>query len=199
MDEIVQRAMQRWPNVPNVFGWLRLDARGNWLVKSRQAQAGVPVFERIGNAAVTEFIGRNYAGDDAGRWYFQNGPQRVFVRLDYTPFVFRVEGDAIVAHTGAAAGSLRAAWLDDAGALLLEADCGPGVLLDRDLAAVAEGFVDRGGHPLEDALFDAAAAGDAVLALAGVRVPLGKIAAGAVARRFGFDPDPRPAPGEPDC
>ena len=29
MDEIVIRAMQKWPNVPNVFGWLKLDRRGD--------------------------------------------------------------------------------------------------------------------------------------------------------------------------
>ncbi|MCZ7563234.1 MAG: DUF2946 family protein [Burkholderiales bacterium] len=26
--------MQKWPNVPNVFGWLRLDPRGNWWIRS---------------------------------------------------------------------------------------------------------------------------------------------------------------------
>ena len=31
-----------------------------------------------------EFIGRNYAADAQGQWFFQNGPQRVYVCLLYT-------------------------------------------------------------------------------------------------------------------
>ena len=95
MDDIVARAMHKWPDVPNVFGWLRLDRRGNWLVKSRSA-----AFERIGNRAVIDFIGRNYAADLQGRWFFQNGPQRVYVSLDYTPWVFRLSDntDSLLAH-----------------------------------------------------------------------------------------------------
>jgi len=34
---------------------------------------------------------------------------------------------------------------------------------------------------------------------AGNRVPIGRIQAGEVAQKFGFDPAPRPAEGEPDC
>src|SRR5262245_10851898 len=79
MDDAVVRAMAKWPNVPNVYGWLNLDRRGNWMIKG----------DRIANEGVTAFIGRNYAPDEQGRWYFQNGPQRVFVTLDYTPFVIR--------------------------------------------------------------------------------------------------------------
>jgi hypothetical protein len=79
MDESVRAALARWPNVPSVYGWLSLDRRGNWLIKG----------ERIGNPAVPEFIARNYECDERGRWFFQNGPQRVFVTLAYLPFVLR--------------------------------------------------------------------------------------------------------------
>ena len=64
MDPIVIQAMAKWPAVPNVYGWLTLDRRGNWLIKG----------DRIANAGVTGFIGRNYAADERGRWFFQNGP-----------------------------------------------------------------------------------------------------------------------------
>ena len=67
MDEIVARSLAKWPNVPAVYGWLELDRRGNWLIKG----------ERIGNVALREFIARNYDADERGRWFFQNGPQRV--------------------------------------------------------------------------------------------------------------------------
>jgi len=69
MDEIVSRSMLKWPDVPAVYGWLSLDRRGNWAIKTAGGR-----FERIANAAVREFIGRNYAADAEGRWYFQNGP-----------------------------------------------------------------------------------------------------------------------------
>ena len=87
MDPIVIQAMAKWPNVPNVFGWLSLARRGTWLIKG----------DRIANAGVTAFIGRNYAADERGRWFFQNGPQRVFVTLEYTPFVVNTASDASTA------------------------------------------------------------------------------------------------------
>src|SRR5919108_255593 len=97
MDSVVARAMAKWPNVPAVYGWLALDRRGNWLIRS----PGTPArFDRIANAALREFIARNYAADDAGRWYFQNGPQRVYVNLAYTPLVVHYEGEALVDHCG---------------------------------------------------------------------------------------------------
>ena len=69
VDAVVLRAMAKWPNVPAVFGWLSLDRRGRWLLRG----------EPIGNAAARQFISRNYQSDPHGRWFFQNGPQRVFV------------------------------------------------------------------------------------------------------------------------
>jgi hypothetical protein len=204
MDEIVIRAMQKWPNVPNVFGWLKLDRRGNWLVKSRASREGAPVFERITNAAVVDFIGRNYEHDASGRWFFQNGPQRVFVTLEYTPLVFRLRGDgeSIEAHTGREPGEVRSAWVDDAGMLVLETDLGPGVVLDRDLAALLDRIITDSGPVSEETLHALTGGADVpplALDLKARRVPLGSIAAGAVPARFAFDPDPRPGPGEPEC
>src|SRR5258706_6290063 len=133
MDDPVLRAMQQWPNVPAVYGWLTLDRRGNWLIKSRTGR-----FERVANAAMIEFIGRNYAHDNDGRWYFQNGPQQVFVSLDYTPWIYRLNDTAtgLLNHAGAAPKEHRGLFLDDTGALLLQTEQGVGVLLDRDLPAI---------------------------------------------------------------
>jgi hypothetical protein len=148
MDDIVLRGLAKWPDVPAVYGWLTLDRRGNWLIKG----------DSISNAAVTGFIGRNYERDGEGRWFFQNGPQRVFVTLDYTPLVYRaVNGDgaalAIESHTGARATSLAGAWIDEDGALLLQTEQGIGVVHDRDLDKLVPGFIDANGNPLpEDAL-----------------------------------------------
>jgi hypothetical protein len=127
MDEIVVRSLAKWPNVPAVYGWLDLDRRGNWLIKG----------QRIGNAALREFIARNYAADERGCWYFQNGPQRVFVRLAYTPFVMHYEGERLFDHCGRPAEALET-FLDDEGSVLILAKHGIGLLDDRDLERYAE-------------------------------------------------------------
>ena len=152
MDESVVRSMAKWPDVPDVYGWLSLDRRGNWLIKG----------ERIGNAALREFIARNYEPDAQGRWFFQNGPQRVFVALAYTPLVLHFEGEAVFDHCGRPFAPAQA-FLDEEGSVLMEGKPGIGLLDDRDLA----GYADRAqGLP--------------------------GIAAGAVPRRFGFVSHPTP-------
>jgi hypothetical protein len=127
MDSVVARAMAKWPNVPAVYGWLSLDRRGNWRIKG----------ERISNPALREFIARNYEADSAGRWYFQNGPQRVYVTLAYTPLVLRYEGDALVDHCGRPFAA-RTAYLDDEGSVLLADERRIALLDDRDLARFAD-------------------------------------------------------------
>jgi hypothetical protein len=44
----------------------------------------------ITHRALNEFISRNYACDRLGRYFFQNGPQRVFITLDATPWIARI-------------------------------------------------------------------------------------------------------------
>ena len=127
MDEIVVRSLAKWPNVPAVYGWLDLDRRGNWLIKG----------QRIGNAALREFIARNYAADERGCWYFQNGPQRVFVRLAYTPFVMHYAGERLFDHCGRPVEALET-FLDDEGSVLIRGEYGIGLLDDRDLERYAE-------------------------------------------------------------
>ena len=127
MDEIVVRSLAKWPNVPAVYGWLDLDRRGNWLIKG----------ERIGNLALREFIARNYAADDEGRWFFQNGPQRVYVRLAYTPFVVHYEGDALVDHRGKRF-TPSGEFQDDEGSVLIAGEGSIALLDDRDLERYAD-------------------------------------------------------------
>jgi len=141
VDEQVLKAMARWPNVPAVFGWLRLDRRGRWRLVDR----GQPGFDErlhgdgspITNTQIVDFIGRNYACDDAGRWYWQNGPQRVFVDLELAPWVLRVlgSGDAarLVTHTGEPVGRVGAVCQGAAGDLFVETELGTGAVYDLDL------------------------------------------------------------------
>jgi hypothetical protein len=128
MDEAVARSLAKWPNVPAVYGWLSLDRRGNWLIKG----------ERIGNTALREFIARNYEADRSGRWFFQNGPQRAYVSLAYTPLVVHFDGDnALIDHCGrpfVAAETL----LDDEGSVLMSGRGTVALVDDRDLARFAE-------------------------------------------------------------
>jgi len=133
MDAAVLRSLARWPDVPAVYGWLALDRRGNWLLRE-SADGG---FGRIGNAALREFIARNYAVDARGCWYFQNGPQRVYARLAYTPFVMHFDGDALFDHCGGAV-QATVVFVDDEGSVLVQGQRGIGLLDDRDLARYAD-------------------------------------------------------------
>lgn len=90
MDEQVLRSLIKWPNVPHCFGWLALDRRGQWRMRDEFAQANQLSGSVIQHAALNEFISRNYACDSLGRYFFQNGPQRVFVTLDATPWIARI-------------------------------------------------------------------------------------------------------------
>jgi DUF2946 family protein len=133
VDEIVLRAQAKWPGVPDVYGWLSLDRRGRWLLRNPARE----IYEPIGNAALRQFIARNYSCDERGRWFFQNGPQRVFVRLAYTPLVVRAHGGTLLDQCGRIL-ETGDAMLDEEGSVLLPADGSIALLDDRDLAAYAE-------------------------------------------------------------
>jgi hypothetical protein len=148
MDDIVRQAIAKWPNVPHCYGWLGLDARGNWYMRDDQAQAAGPF---AGGAAagkgsllkhdkLIDFIARNYEGDAAGQWFFQNGPQRVYVELEATPLVWRI-GNApdfsVTAHTGRPA-RVQRCILDEHGRLYLETDIGFGLVHTQDMVQASE-------------------------------------------------------------
>jgi len=201
MDELVLRALRKWPDVPAVYGWLGLDRRGSWLLRG----------ERIVHPTLIGFIGRNYACDAVGRWYFQNGPQRVFVALAYVPYVYRTVplqsgGLGLCAHTGVPVNGATAAWLDDIGGLLLETELGVGVVHDFDLPELLASVCGPSGEALEDDAIERllthpphAGAPAPRLQLAGHALVISRIGSAEVATRFGFVPEPRPAAAEPQC
>ena len=112
MDQSVKDAIARWPDVPAVFGWLSLDGRGRWRLHPQGQAAQGGEGESITNSQILDFINRNYEHDDAGRWFFQNGPQRVFLRLDAAPFVLRLSDDSsrLVTHTNVPVESVSGWW-----------------------------------------------------------------------------------------
>lgn len=158
MDEHVLAAMARWPDVPAVHGWLSLSARGQWRLHPRGQGWGVPdeePGEAITSPQILAFIGRNYLGDGTGRWYFQNGPQRVYVRLDGAPWILSLQADAqgrpqLQTHTGIPYGPVTHWWLDPEGGLYAQSDAGAGLVADRDLGQVLDTLRTADGQPLDD-------------------------------------------------
>jgi len=158
VDAAVLRAMARWPQVPAVYGWLALDRRGNWLL--REAGEG---FGRISNRSLRDFIARNYASDARGCWYFQNGPQRVYVALAYVPFVIHYQGAKLVDQCGAEV-TAQETFVDEEGSVLMRIPRGVGLLDDRDLDAFASRHANWASLP--------------------------RVRSNAVAAKFGFIPAP---------
>ncbi len=156
MDDIVKAALAKWPNVPACYGWLGLDARGDWYMRDDGTQAAGPFAVPAGTTGVAskgsrllhgkliDFIGRNYLADDRGRWFFQNGPQRVYVELEAVPYIWRLQPDgSILAHTGTGAGAVQRALLDELGRLYLVTDLGLGLVHTSDMGQAADA-VERG-------------------------------------------------------
>ena len=121
-------------------------ARGNWYLRDAAAQAlggfasGVPGAKGalLQHEALMAFIQRNYLADEAGQWFFQNGPQRVFVELEAAPWVWRVAADgAVSAHDGRPA-EVREVFTDELGRVFMRTDRGFGLVHTQDVALVAD-------------------------------------------------------------
>ena len=178
MDEIVKAALLKWPHVPHCYGWLALDARGDWYMRDDRIQAAGPFPQvkgsRIEHQKLRDFIERNYGHDDRGAWFFQNGPQRVYVELEAAPYVWRIDdapGWPLRSHTGLRA-ALRSCWLDDKDRLFLDSDIGFGIVHTMDMGLAAQAVESGAWFP------------------ASMPWP-------AMTQRFGFLPRPMPAPPRP--
>ena len=164
MDDVVKAALKKWPNVPDCYGWLALDARGDWFMRDDRTQAAGPFPQvkgsRINHDKLKEFIHRNYEHDAQGAWFFQNGPQRVYLELEAAPFVWGVlkrgEGDQtrfeIESHTGKTVDAIQSAWLDEHGRLFLDTSLGFGVVRSMDMDAAADAVIAGVWQP-EEMLF----------------------------------------------
>ena len=193
MDDWVLRALQRWPNVPALFGWLGLDRRGRWLI-----QGGTITHPRI-----VETINRNYAADEHGRWYFQNGPQRGYMQLESTPLILFVAEDqtSLVTHTGQPVEQIMNAYLDEEGALVLLTEHGPGELIGSDLSWALERMSAQ-QRPIDDDTLATAlelpsgSATDITLLIASSAVPLQRLNFADAPSELGFERLPTPREGE---
>ncbi|RXZ36577.1 DUF2946 family protein [Oxalobacteraceae bacterium CAVE-383] len=215
MDDIVAQALKKWPNVPHCHGWLALDARGNWRMRDQHTQDNNLPGDKIMHAALIAFIQRNVDCDAQGCWYFQNGPQRVYIDLALTPYIARTDpASGFALHTGAALAHIDQAWLSDAGCLLLGFTDGNGrktaaALDDRDLAQCLPALridgapLDNMGEMGEIRLMEWMAATDAdtdtdtdrptlTLQYQGQDIPVSHIAQPDIPQRFNFVSQPRP-------
>jgi Protein of unknown function (DUF2946) len=146
MDDIVRQAMAKWPHVPDCFGWLGLDSRGQWYMRDdRVQQLGTFQSGQKGAKGVVlrhekliDFIHRNYDADERGRWFFQNGPQRVYIELEVSPYIWRLNRHfEPSAHTGQVA-EVLGCLMDEVGRVYLNTTGGFGLVHTLDVGYVAE-------------------------------------------------------------
>ena len=115
---------------------------------------------RIQHEKLREFIERNYAADERGCWFFQNGPQRVYVELEAAPWVWRLGEQAdgsfgVRSHIGIDT-EVASAWLDEAGRLFLASAIGLGIVHTLDMETASHA-VERGVWTPLDTRFESLA------------------------------------------
>ena len=157
MDDIVKQAMAKWPNVPHCYSWLGLDARGNWYMRDDRIQAlgsfasGLPGAKgsMLKHEKLIDFIERNYSVDAQGCWYFQNGPQRVYVELEATPFIWRVDDKGAIISSARQTASLVQVYMDERGWPYLHTSLGLGLVHTQDVASLAQ-VLEEQHWPIEE-------------------------------------------------
>lgn len=174
--------LPHWPAVPACYGWLSLDARGNWRLKE----------ERIDHPGLVAFLNANYTHDTDGKWLVNNGPQRVYVRLERAPLVLRLLPDGgLSSHTGRVVAPRAPVCIDEEGCVILATDAGPGVVDDRDLASFIAELCDAQGEPASEEVLLATLTGAAAEGLFWRGHRLVACPRRALPARFGFQLDPQ--------
>jgi hypothetical protein len=195
MDDSVKQAMAKWPNVPHCYGWLALDARGGWRMRDDAAQQAGRAGDRIANEALLGFINRNYTCDDGGRWYFQNGPQRVYVDLEATPYIARTDpAQGFLLQTGEPLAQVDRAYMSERGQLIVEGGGKLAQVDDRDLAHCTAALAINGAPASDERLLawlGEAAPAPMTLRHQGRELPVERVDSAGLAQRFGFVAQPR--------
>lgn len=204
MDDLVEKALARWPNVPAIAGWLKLSLQGDWLLTGP-----VPEGLTISHPRILNFMARNYGSEADGRFYFQNGPQKAYVHLAYTPWVYRIhplEQGALMlsTHTGLIDWPL-AMFQDELGRVLIQGEHGIGLLHSNDMDLLAAGLHETNDELQHQATWTVPEEDPDTLIAArtklrrvkqtstGIRecsLMLQSIESAKVAERFRFNPDP---------
>ncbi len=172
MDDIVKAALKKWPNVPHCYDWLALDARGDWYMRDDRIQHAGPFPQVKGSKIIHDklkaFIERNYLSDEAGQWFFQNGPQRVYLTLEAAPWVIGVrqlpssheagstgalQGFVLSTHTGLPVAEVSRTLIDEHGRLFLVTEHGLGLVHSMDMLAASEAVEALGWVP-QEVVFD---------------------------------------------
>ena len=189
MDDIVKKAMAKWPDVPHCYGWLALDARGAWRMRDERAQHLGLAGDKVIQQALLGFINRNYAADERGCWYFQNGPQRVYLNLETTPFVARTDpAHGLVLHTGEPVTAIARAFMTGTGEIIIDADGKIAQVDDRDGAQMMA-MMEADGHAVSDEEVMGwleGAEGELVLRFKGQPVTMQRVARDGLPEAFGF-------------
>ncbi|MGK5057633.1 DUF2946 family protein [Janthinobacterium sp. LB2P49] len=194
MDELVKQALAKWPNVPHCYGWLGLDARGHWRMRDQHAQQQQLPGDKIAHAALLNFINRNYGQDERGCWFFQNGPQRVYVNLEATPYIARSDPQhGFVLQTGTPLAQIGQAYLCDNGALILRQGDIVAQVDDRDMAHVLASLRVDGQQASDEALLAwlEERRGKLTLLHDGTEIAVQPLRYDAVPQTFGFQSAPQ--------
>lgn len=189
MDDLVKQALAKWPNVPHCYGWLGLDARGHWRMRDQHAQQQQLPGDKIAHDALLGFINRNYDHDERGCWFFQNGPQRVYVNLEATPYIARSDPrHGFVLQTGAPLAQIEQAYLCDNGALILRQGEVVAQVDDRDMTQVLASLRVDGQQASDEALLGwlEHARGNLTLLHDGKEIAVQPLRYAAVPTTFGF-------------
>ena len=172
-----------WPSGPSCHGWLALDARGAWRLRG----------EKISHAGLLAFLDAHYGADDRGRWFVQNGAQRVFVDLEAAPLILRLHPEgALLAHTGKVVIPRAPVLLDENGNAFLPTSDGPGMIDDRDLATFVAALRCARGDPPGEAALLAMLVGEMVAALFWQGLAVESCPRADIAQRLGYQSHPAP-------
>ncbi|QKY11149.1 DUF2946 family protein [Janthinobacterium lividum] len=194
MDELVKQALAKWPNVPHCYGWLGLDARGHWRMRDQHAQQQQLPGDKIAHVALLGFINRNYDHDERGCWFFQNGPQRVYLNLEATPYIARSDPQhGFVLQTGAPLEQIEQAYWCDNGALILRHGDIVAQVDDRDMVQVLPALRLDGQAVGDEALLAwlEDAQGNLMLLHNGKEIAVQPLAYASVPQTFGFQQAPQ--------
>ncbi len=103
-------------------------------------QSGVPGAKGsvLRHEKLIDFIHRNYEAEELGRWYFQNGPQRVYIELEATPHIWRIGDDfSVSSHTGTWT-QVNKSLVDENGKVYLHTTVGLGLVHTLDVPRAAQ-------------------------------------------------------------